>query len=122
MTSAHILVVDDYSVSQRLLRQILQNGGYLVDVAQDGFQALEQIEATAFDLVMLDVSMPRMDGLQVLSHLRSDERFKTLPIVMLTASGDDQVRETAKKTGANAFLTKPSSSTEVLSTIKMLLQ
>jgi CheY-like chemotaxis protein len=122
MTPAHILVVDDYAVSQRLLRQILQKGGYQVAIAEDGYRALAQIEANAFDLVVLDVSMPRMDGMQVLTKLRSDERFKNLPVIMLTASGDDQIRENAKKVGANAFLTKPSSSSEVLSTIKMLLQ
>jgi CheY-like chemotaxis protein len=121
MTSAHILVVDDYLVTQRILRQILQNAGYQVSLAGDGFEALEQIEAQSFDLVILDLAMPRLDGLEVLARVRASEQHHDLPIIMLTASGDDQMRETARKNGASAFLTKPSGSAEVIAAVRSLL-
>src|SRR5579871_335454 len=107
MMPAHILVVDDYLVTQRVLRQILQNAGYTVSLAGDGFEALEHIEAQPFDLVILDLAMPRLDGLEVLARVRASEQYRDLPIIMLTASGDDQMREAAKQNGASAFLTKP---------------
>jgi CheY-like chemotaxis protein len=117
----HILVVDDYFVTQRIMRQILEREGYQISVASDGFEALESIHAQSFDLVLLDMAMPRLDGMEVLAQLRASEAFHDLPVIMLTASGDDGLRDTAKKTGASAFLTKPSSSTEVVAAVKSLL-
>ena len=90
-------------------------------VASDGFEALRQIDSQAFDLVIMDIAMPGLDGIEVLSRIRSSAQHHELPVIMLTASGDDFVREKAKRVGASAFLTKPASSAEVLATVKSLL-
>jgi CheY-like chemotaxis protein len=121
MIPGHILVVDDYFVTQRIMRQILEREGYQISVASDGFEALESIRGQEFDLVLLDMAMPRLDGMEVLKELRASEVYHDLPVIMLTASGDDHLRDLAKKSGASAFLTKPSSSTEVLTTVRLLL-
>ena len=119
MTS--ILVVDDYSVTQRMLGHMLRRAGYIHFAAQDGFEALDILEQEQLDLVICDIAMPEMDGLTLLGKIRADERFVTLPIIMLTASGQDEDRVTAEDGGANGFLTKPVSSQELLSTIEKIL-
>lgn len=119
---AHILVVDDYIVTQRLLGQILRNGGHSVEIAGDGIQALEILANETFDMVVLDVSMPEMDGIEVLQNIRGEDNPYGDPfVVMLTASSDDRVRVQAEEEGADAFLTKPSSSAQVISTVDGLL-
>jgi CheY-like chemotaxis protein len=111
---ANILVVDDNPVIQLMLSLMLKRNDQSVLTAASGQEALELIERTNVDLVILDVNMPDMDGLTLLKQLRDDERYQDLPIIMLTASGREQVRLVAKQKGANGFLTKPTSSRELL--------
>lgn len=118
---ATILVVDDYPVVQRLLRYTLEREGHAILVASDGYQALELLAENTFDLIIMDVAMPDMDGLELLQRVRSDKTFQDLPIVMLTASGQDEDRVEARASGADAFLSKPASSRELLETVNGLL-
>ncbi len=93
-----ILVVDDYVVTQRVLAHQLSNQGFEVVPALSGTQALERLndpQAAPIDLVILDIAMADIDGLTLLGQLRADWRFEALPIVMLTASGQDSDRQTA---------------------------
>lgn len=117
----NILVVDDNSSVQRVLSYTLTRGGYQVTVMGDGAQALDLLQESPYDLAIIDLAMPGMDGLTLLRQLRGNPKFKTMPIVMLTASGMDQDRITARTEGANAFLTKPTSSRELLDTVSGLL-
>jgi len=120
-----ILVVDDYPVNQRLLYHRLSGNGHEVLVASNGVAALELLNRPAtpvIHLAIVDIAMPEMDGLTLLHHLRLDPRFESLPVIMLTASGQDVDRETAEAEGANAFLTKPVSSWELAETVNRLLQ
>jgi CheY-like chemotaxis protein len=114
---ATILVVDDYSVTLRVLGHILEHGGYDVLTAGNGMEALETLAEMPVDLVISDIAMPEMDGLSLLRNLRADERFESLPIIMLTASGQDEDRRVAETTGANGFLTKPVGSAELLDAV-----
>jgi two-component system, chemotaxis family, chemotaxis protein CheY len=114
---ATILVVDDSPVSRRLLGYTLERGGYTVITADHGGQALERLGETPVDLVIADLAMPEVDGLTLLRQLRADRRYHDLPLVMLTASGQDQDRLTAQAAGANDFLTKPASSRELIETV-----
>ncbi|MFN8529669.1 MAG: response regulator [Anaerolineae bacterium] len=116
-----ILVVDDYIVQQRVLRQVLATAGYDVTVAGDGIEALGYIAESDYALVILDIAMPGMDGIEVLRHLRADDRTVNLPVVMLTASGEDQDRIAARNAGANIFLNKPASSHEIISIVASLI-
>ena len=118
---ANILVVDDYSVTQRVITFILQRSGHQIMTASNGQEALTLLTHTVVDLAIMDMAMPIMDGLTLLKHLRADPLYKDIPIIMLTASGDDQHRLEATKVGANAFLTKPTSSQELTETVNGLL-
>lgn len=111
---ANILVVDDNPVIQLMLSLMLKRNDQSVVTAASGQEALELLERTGIDLVILDVNMPDMDGLTLLKQLRDDDRYRDLPIIMLTASGREQVRLVATQKGANGFLTKPTSSRELL--------
>ena len=115
---AKILIVEDYPVTQRVLSLTLKNSGYDVQIASHGVEALQQLNIAPVDLALVDIAMPEMDGLELLRHLRNDKRYTTLPIIMLTASGQDEDRATALVIGADGFLTKPTSSRELLETIQ----
>lgn len=118
---ATILVADDSPVSRRLISYTLQRNGHTVITVSDGQEALAQLMETTFDLVIADLSMPNVDGLTLLRALRNDERRCDLPLIMLTASGQDEDRLKAQATGANDFLTKPTSSRQLTETVSRLL-
>jgi two-component system chemotaxis response regulator CheY len=118
---AIILVVDDYSTSQRLLSFILRQSNHHVVTAVDGLRALEQLTKSPVDLVITDLSMPEMDGLTLLQELRADERFRSLPVIILTGSAYEQDNVRAKAAGATTFLTKPVESEELIATVNRLL-
>ncbi|MBL8153747.1 MAG: response regulator [Anaerolineae bacterium] len=114
---AKILIVEDYPVTQRVLSLTLRNNGHDVAVAGDGQEALNFLTGEVVDLMLVDIAMPEMDGMTLLRHLRNDDRFQALPIVMLTASGQDEDRAEALSIGADGFLTKPTSSRELIDTV-----
>lgn len=116
-TMATILVVEDYLVAQRMYSHMLRKRGHTVVLADNGCIALERLQEHTVDLVVADLSMPEMDGVTLLKHLRGDERYRHLPVIMLTASGQEQDRRQAEAEGANDFLMKPASSQEFLDTI-----
>jgi len=118
---ATILVVDDSPVLQRVLGFTLKREGHTLVAALDGFEALERLAQVKVDLAIIDLAMPEMDGLTLLRRLRADERYRGLPILMLTASGQDQDRFTAEAEGVDAFLTKPASSRELVDVTNRLL-
>lgn len=119
---ATILVVDDSAVSRRMLGYTLQNDGHTVVLACDGHEALALLEQQHVDLVIADLAMPGMDGLTLLARIRADQRLNKLRLIMLTASGQDQDRLDAQLAGASDFLTKPTSSRDLLATVNRLLE
>ncbi len=121
MTVAKILIVEDYPVTQRVLSLTLKNSGHDVQIASHGFEALEQLNLGPVDLALVDIAMPEMDGLELLRQLRNDSRYNALPVIMLTASGQDEDRAAALTIGADGFLTKPTSSRELLETINRFI-
>lgn len=116
-----ILIVDDNVISQRMLSFTLEKGGYDVITAVHGSDALDRLGACHCDLVIADLNMPVMDGLTLLQRVRANEQLAALPFVMLTASGQDGDRRTAQAAGADGFLTKPTSSRELIETVDRLL-
>ena len=122
LTVATILVVDDDPIIIRLLSHALGKHGHRVVGALQSQEARRHLATMPIDLVILDLAMPEVDGLTLLRQLRADPAHRTLPVVMLTASGQDQDRIAARAEGADAFLTKPASSWELGEVVGQLLE
>ncbi len=118
---ATILVVDDSPVIRRLLRVTLNRHGFAVLTAGSGADAQDTLRHESVDLLLLDIEMPGMDGLALLKHVRADPRLGSLPVVMLTASGEVADRQRATRSGASGFLNKPASASELLDLIGQLV-
>jgi adenylate cyclase len=119
---ARILVVDDQEDNVRLLADLLGCHGYQVEMAQSGQAALDSIERSAPDLILLDVVMPGLSGLQVLRRLRADDRYAMLPIVLVTALDPDAERIKGLEAGADDFVTKPINGAELLARVRSLVR
>ena len=104
---ARILVVDDVDYNRDILARILTRDGHVVVTAEGGRQALATLEAEPFDLVLLDVMMPDMDGIQVMDAIHRDDRYKHIPVVMLSAQNDQENIVKCLKLGAEDYLPKP---------------
>ncbi len=104
-----ILLVDDNQINQRVAAHLLQKHGHTVHLAGNGQEALELLERTPVDLVLMDVQMPEMDGLQATAHIRAREQGtdRHLPIVALTAQALPGDREQCLNAGMDVYLTKP---------------
>ncbi|WP_129672335.1 response regulator [Candidatus Chloroploca sp. Khr17] len=118
---ATILVIDDSSVIRHLLSHTLKHNGHHVITLACGDEALGLLETETVDVVIADLEMPSMDGITLLKHIRSGERTCEIPLLMLTASGNEQDREDAQAAGANGFLTKPASSRDLVTAVERLL-
>ncbi|MFH1765264.1 MAG: response regulator [Gemmatimonadota bacterium] len=117
-----ILVADDEPHIRRILSTFLEASGFIVDEALDGAQALELLQGpTPFDLALLDIMMPVHTGMEVLAFARRLPHREGLPILILTAKGQDADREAAFRLGADDFLTKPFSPKKLLGRIHELL-
>jgi len=107
MATARILAVDDSQTILEMIKAILLAGGYEVITAADGAEALETARAEMPDLILLDVMLPKLDGYRVCRLLKFDQKYKNIPIIMLTAKTEEQAMATGIRTGANQYLTKP---------------
>jgi class 3 adenylate cyclase/CheY-like chemotaxis protein len=119
LPATSVLVVDDQPTNIRLLDAILTPRGYVVHSATSGEEALKLIAATPVDLVLLDILMPGIDGYEVCRRIREQEHTAYLPVVMVTASGDEQ-KVRALEVGADDFLTKPINTSELLARVASL--
>ncbi|MDI6802369.1 MAG: response regulator [Bacteroidota bacterium] len=114
-----ILVVDDEDTLRTVLSQELKGEGYEVETAADGLLALDAIKQNNFDLVLLDIKMPNMDGFEVLKYIK--QNHKDLKIIMLTGFADLKNAIESKKLGAEDFVSKPYDLVDLLTTIERVL-
>ncbi len=122
LAQTEILVVDDSLTIRGTLSKMLTKHGYRVHTAADGREALELLAQNPhIQAVFSDVEMPRMNGFEFLSACRQDQRYQSLPIIMLTSRAGEKHRKLAQKLGCNAYLTKPYLEPDVLKTLKELL-
>ena len=118
-----VLVVDDDRVIQQLLEVNLELEGYdVVGTASDGREALDKIAKLSPDLVILDIMMPKMDGMAVCRHLKADPETAKIPVILLSARAQDMDIRDGLDIGANAYLTKPFDPVELLDVVGRLLK
>lgn len=118
--SQKVLVVDDEQSIVTLLKYNLETAGYIVEVAYDGEEALEKVNEIQPELVVLDVMLPKKDGIEVCKTIRSDKNL--VPILMLTAKDDEFDRVLGLELGADDYMTKPFSPREVVARVKAILR
>jgi DNA-binding response OmpR family regulator len=116
-----VLVIEDEPNIIEALSFILSRDGWTVHTHSDGVNANERIRATPPDLVILDVMLPGKSGFDILRDLRADPEMQALPVLMLTARGQNRDRELAEKLGVNRFITKPFSNAEVIENVRALV-
>jgi two-component system, chemotaxis family, chemotaxis protein CheY len=117
-----ILVVDDSRVIREMVAACLKPDSSLVVVqASSGLEAIEQLSLRRFDLMILDLNMPDIGGIEVLEFVRGQERLSALPIIIVTTRGDESSRASAMAAGASLYLTKPFEPEVILSHVRALL-
>jgi DNA-binding response OmpR family regulator len=119
--SKRILIVDDDAFIRRPLEFILREEGYQAATAANAVEGLREVESSPPDLIFLDVMMPGKDGLTWCAELKSDPRYSRIPIVLLSARGQERDRARALAVGAADFLTKPYSPHEIKRRVRELL-
>jgi type II secretory ATPase GspE/PulE/Tfp pilus assembly ATPase PilB-like protein len=102
-----VLLVDDEDSLRKVMKDLLERDGYVVTEARDGVQALDQVDRVGPDIIVLDLNLPGLDGYGVLSHLRSRPATASIPVIVLTAKGDEDNEVRVFELGADDFLTKP---------------
>jgi two-component system chemotaxis response regulator CheY len=117
-----ILIVDDSEVIRQQCSAALQRAGFDVVEATDGVDALSYLERRDFDLIILDVNMPRMDGLEMLTHLRAQSKYASIPVVMLTTEAHHAMIARAKLIGARGWMVKPIKPEHLVSTAVKLTE
>ena len=122
MTTPYILVAEDEDALATLLQYNLTKDGYEVVVAQDGEEALMLIDERAPDMVLLDWMLPKVSGIEVCRRIRSKTENRNLPIIMLTARGEETDRVRGLDTGADDYVTKPFSMTELTARVRAVLR
>jgi putative two-component system response regulator len=113
-----VLVVDDDKHALEIISRLLQKEGFNVLRAAGGRQALDTVAAEPVDVILLDVMMPEMDGFQVCTELRQQERTRDIPVILLTAKDDLETRVVGMRLGVSEFLTKPINKVELFARVR----
>lgn len=116
-----ILLVDDEPAIVQVIQARLKANGYEVVTAQDGQEGLNAARAEKPDLIILDVMLPKMDGFRVAQFLKLDDQYRHIPIMMLTARVQEEDKRMGEQAGADAYLTKPFTSEDLLGKIREML-
>ncbi len=116
-----ILAVDDSVSVRKLVQFTLKSKGYQVTAAEDGQEALEMLDEKEYDAIILDINMPRLDGLEFLKKIRSESAFESIPVIMLTTEGQEEDKNKSLKLGASAYIVKPFKPTQLLRLVEDIL-
>jgi two-component system chemotaxis response regulator CheY len=117
-----IMIVDDCQTTRKLLGHYLKSRGYSVVFAENGLDALEKLGTDTVNLVMTDLNMPYMDGMELTKTLRADPNLSDIPILMVTTENDKEEREKAYSTGVNGYLVKPVTGDSIAQNIKNIIK
>ena len=121
LTRGHVLVVDDDDILLSLFSEILGKN-YIVSTVQSGAEALKLLESTAVDLVLLDIVMPEMDGIEVCAAIKTNPKIADLPIIFITGKDDEGAEEAALAAGAVDYISKPIRPRVVESRVRLQMQ
>ncbi|HEY6863771.1 MAG TPA: Hpt domain-containing protein [Burkholderiales bacterium] len=121
-TQPTIMVVDDSLTVRKITGRLLERQGYLVVTARDGVEAMEKLQETLPDVMLVDIEMPRMDGFDLTRNVRGDARLKRIPIIMITSRTADKHQNYAREIGVNTFLGKPYQEEQLLAEIHGFLK
>lgn len=121
MADKKILAVDDSLSIRKSLSFILSQEGYEVVEAEDGVDALEKAQAEKFALIITDINMPRMDGIELTKQIRQTQGYKFTPIIALTTENQQEKMEEGKAAGATGWIVKPFTSEKLLAVVKKIV-
>jgi len=116
----HALVVDDSVTMQNMVSVALKELGLEVTTASDGVEASEKAEKTKFDIVITDINMPNMDGIELINHLRGIDACKSIPILVLTTEAGDNAKSAGRTAGASGWIVKPFNPTVLKAAVSKL--
>ena len=116
-----ILIVDDEAELVEMLTTRFESSGYDVDCAYNGQECLERVRNNRPDIIILDIMMPKLDGLHVCRLLKFNEEYQEIPIVFLTARGQDSDKTSGEKVGADFYIVKPFDSSDLVKTVDRLV-
>ena len=117
-----VMIVDDSLTVRKITGRLLAREGYNVLTAKDGVDAMEQLQDTVPDVMLVDIEMPRMDGFDLTRNVRADSRLRHVPIIMITSRTADKHRAYAKEIGVNVYLGKPYQEEELLAHLASFVQ
>lgn len=116
------LIVDDSASMRQVISNAIQGAGHTVLAAEDGKDALEKLGDTKVDLVITDLNMPEMDGIELIKKLRSMPVHKFVPIIMLTTEAQEEKKLEGRRAGASGWIVKPFSATQLLEVVKKFIK
>lgn len=122
MNKIRIMIVDDDSTTRKILSLYVKQKGFEVVTAENGLEALEKLASEQVTLIMTDLNMPIMDGLEFIRNLKANPAFAEIPVMMVTTESDDEERQKAMEAGAIAYLVKPVSGAAVADHVKDILK
>ena len=123
LTDMRFLIVDDFSTMRRIIRGLLREAGYAgVEEAEDGVVALDLLRNAAFDFVITDINMPRLDGFELLAAIKKDETLAHLPVLMVTAEARKEDIVLAAQSGAAGYIVKPFTKATLEEKVQKILQ
>ena len=116
-----IMIVDDCNTTRKLLGHYLRSRGYSIVFAENGLDAIEKLAVHYVNLIVTDLNMPYMDGIEFIKTLRSDPELSEIPILMVTTENDDIERAKAISSGANGYMVKPVTGDNIAENIRLIL-
>ena len=122
MAKGRVLIVDDHELDRRLSSLDLEHAGFMVSEAGDVTEALKRLERMSFDVIVLDIAMPGVDGLTFLRNMRTIPKLESIPVIMLTASDDIEDELQAMTGGATSYIVKPAHRDILVQTVRTVLE
>lgn len=119
--SRKMLTVDDSPSVRKLVKFTLKTKGFQVSSAADGLEALDLMKQENFDAIILDINMPRMNGLEFLKQIKTNDQYAAIPVIMLTTEGQDDDKDKAVALGATAYMVKPFKPTQLLTLLEKIV-